>query len=127
MFVNSQGPIPALGLAFPDVLLTPPLAIPVPFPNTSLSPTAIPTGMPTFLMCMPAHNMLSIRPVTITGVGIGALDGTDFGPAEDILGSTNVFLTGPPATKMTMPTTQNLVNSFGLNISPSQVVMIVLA
>jgi hypothetical protein len=127
MFVNSQGPIPAIGFAFPDVLITPALGIPIPFPNVSMSPTAIPTAPTVLLMCMPAHNLLTIRPVTITGVGVGVLDGTDFGPGHDIMGSTNVFLCGPPANKMTMPTNQNLINAFGLNISPSQIVMIALA
>ena len=126
MFVNSQGPIPAIGFAFPDVLLVPPLDIPLPFPNVSMSPTAIPTCPNVLLMCMPAHNMTSIRPVSIDGPGIGAMSGTDFGPHEDIMGSTNLFLTGPPATKMTMPTNQNLINAHGIGISPSQVVMLAL-
>lgn len=127
MFVNSQGPIPAVGLAFPDVLLVPPLEIPVPFPNVSMSPTAIPTCFNVFLMCMPAHNLATERPVTITGVGAGAICGDDFGPGRDMMGSTNLFLGGPPATKMTMPTNQNLINAFGINISPSQVVVLCLA
>ncbi len=116
-----------MGMAFPDVLLVPPLEIPTPFPNVSLSSTAIPTCYNVFLMCMPAHNLTTIRAVTVTGVGMGALCGTDFGPAEDMMGSVNVFMGGPPATKMTMPTNQNLVNSFGANISPSQVVLMCLS
>jgi len=127
MFVNSQGPLPAIGMAFPDVLLVPPLEIPVPFPNVSLSPTAIPTVPNIFLMCMPAHNLATLRPVTVTGVGVGALCGSDFGPAHDMMGSTNVFFAGPPVTKMTMPTNQNLINAFGFNISPAQIVMMVLS
>ena len=127
MFVNSQGPIPATGFAFPDVLLVPPLEIPAPFPNVSLSPTAIPTCYNVFLMCMPAHNLTTIRPVTITGVGLGAICGDDFGPGHDLMGSTNLFLGGPPATKLTMPTNQNLINAFGFNVAPSQIVLLALA
>jgi hypothetical protein len=127
MFVNSQGPIPAMSLAFPDVLLVPPLEIPVPFPNVSLSPTAIPTCYTVFIMCMPAHNIATERPVTITGVGLGALCGDDFGPQENDMGSTNLFLGGPPAVKMTLPTMQNLINSFGFHLTPSQIVMLCLA
>jgi hypothetical protein len=127
MFVNSQGPIPGIGFAFPDVLITPALGIPIPFPNVSISMTAIPTAPNIFLMCMPAHNLITIRPVTVTGVGAGALCGSDFGPGHDIMGSTNLFLCGLPANKMTMPTNQNLINSFGLNISPTQIVMVALA
>jgi hypothetical protein len=76
---------------------------------------------------MPAHNLATIRPVTITGVGLGAICGDDFGPGHDLMGSTNLFLGGPPADKMTMPTNQNLINSFGVNISPSQVTVLCLA
>jgi len=127
MFVNSQGPIPGMSLAFPDVLLVPPLEIPVPFPNISMSPTAIPTCYTVFLMCMPAHNLATEREVTITGVGNGVMSGDDFGPQENMMGSTNLFLGGPPATKMTLPTMQNLTNAFGFHLTPSQTVMLCLA
>ena len=34
VFLNSQGPIPALGFAFPDVCLTPVVVpVPIPYPN----------------------------------------------------------------------------------------------
>ena len=126
MFVNSQGPIPGMSLAFPDVLLVPPLEIPGPFPNVSLSPTAIPTCYNVFLMCMPAHNIATERVVTITGVGLGIMSGDDFGPQENMMGSVTLFMGGPPATKMTLPTMQNLTNAFGFHLSPSQIVVICL-
>ena len=126
MFVNSQGPIPAMSLAFPDVLLVPPLEIPAPFPNVSLSMTAIPTCYNVFLMCMPAHNIATERVVTITGVGLGVMSGDDFGPQENMLGSFTLFMGGPPATKMTLPTMQNLTNAYGFHLSPSQIVVLCL-
>lgn len=127
MLVNSQGPAPAMGVAFPDLLLEPPFGEPVPLENTSLGPTAIPTCYNVFLMGMPAHNLATMRPVSIDGPGVGALCGADFGPARDMIGCTNLFLGGPPATKVAMPTNQNLVNAFGLNVSPSQFVLDCLA
>lgn len=126
MFVNSQGPIPAMSLAFPDVLLVPPLEIPAPFPNVSLSPTAIPTCYNVFLMCMPAHNIATERVVTITGVGLGVMSGDDFGPQENMMGSVTLFMGGPPATKMTLPTMQNLTNAYGFHLTPSQIVVLCL-
>jgi hypothetical protein len=126
MFVSSQGPIPAIGFAFPDVLLTPVILIPTPRPNVCLRPTAIPTCPNILLMCMPSHNLLAERPMSIDGPGIGVASGTDMGPATDIMGSTNLFLNGIPASKMIMPTMQNLTNSVGANISPSQIVMLAL-
>ena len=126
MFVNSQGPIPAIGFAFPDVLLTPIVLVPTPRPNVSMGPTAIPTCPNILLMCMPAHNLLTIRPLSIDGPGLGVMSGTDMGPAHDVMGSTNLLFNGVPANKMTMPTQQNATNSIGANISPSQIVMLAL-
>ena len=126
MFVNSQGPIPAMGFAFPDVLISPALGIPIPFPNVTMSVTAIPTCPNVLLMCMPAHNLATIRPLSIDGPGVGVMSGTDMGPAHDMMGSTNLLLNGMPADKMTMPTQQNLTNAYGMNISPSQIVMLAL-
>lgn len=127
MFANAQGPLPAMGFAFPDVLITPALGIPVPFPNVSLCYTAIPTVPNVFYMCMPAHNQITERAITTDGVGIGAASGTDMGPGTDILGSINYFVDCMPSTKMTMPTIQNLTNAPGIGITPAQIVLVTLS
>jgi hypothetical protein len=116
-----------MGFAFPDVLITPALGIPVPFPNVSMGYAAIPTVPNVFYMCMPAHNMLTERMPTIDGIGIGAASGTDMGPSRDLMGSTNYIVDCVPQTKMTMPTLQNLTNAPGINLSPSQTVLLTLS
>ena len=127
-FVNANGPMPAMNLAFPDVCNTPvgPVIVPVPYPNMTMSTTAIPTQARFLLMCMPAHNMTTIRPISMgdnAGLAMGIMSGMVMGPDAAMLGSTNLFIGGPPATKMGMPTKQNGAgpNAFGMSICPSQV------
>ena len=127
-FVNANGPMPALNLAFPDVCNTPvgPAIVPLPYPNITMSSTAIPTQMNFLLMCMPAHNMTTVRPISMgdnVGVSMGIMSGMVMGPDTAMLGSMNLFIGGPPATKMGMPTKQNGMspNAFGISLSPAQI------
>jgi hypothetical protein len=131
VFVNGNGPIPALDFAFPDVCKTPVLDIPVPipYPNTSLGPTAIPSQMTFFTMMMPSHNLATIKPITMgdqPGVELGVVGPFDMGATRHIMGSTNFFIGGPPCTKMTSPTGQNGLapNALGATITPAQIVLI---
>lgn len=128
MFVTSQGPAPAMDFAFPDVCRTPvgPAIVPIPYPNIALSNTAIPTQVKTCLMCMPAHNLATQKPLTNgdnAGIAMGMISNLDMGPAVAAMGSTNLFIGGMPAIKMTSPTKQNGVcpNAMGATLSPSQV------
>jgi len=128
MFVNGQGPAPAMNFAFPDVCLTPvgPVVVPIPYPNMSMSPTAIPSQVIVFTMCMPSHNLATITPMTLgdqPGVNLNPMSGLDMGLATNTMGSTNLFLGGPPATKLTSPTNQNGTGSFGVTISPAQTIV----
>jgi hypothetical protein len=134
VFVNGNGPIPSMDLAFPDVCKTPvgPVVVPLPYPNMTLGPTAIPTQMFVFTMMMPSHNMLTEKPLSLgdePGLLLGLIGPFDMGPTRHLFGSTNLFLGGPPATKMTSPTGQNGLapNAFGATITPSQVVLMCLS
>ncbi|MGY8669081.1 DUF4150 domain-containing protein [Bradyrhizobium sp. UFLA05-109] len=127
-FVNATGPMSAQDLGFPDVCNTPvgPAVVPTPYPNISLNTTGVPSQSRCLLMSMPAHNMKTVRTISSgdnAGVALGVISGTVMGPGRATKGSTNLFIGGPPATKMTMPTKQNgsSPNTFGLSISPSQI------
>ena len=125
MFAKSQGPIPGMDLAFPDVCKTPPFAIPIPYPNIALSMTAIPTVFNQFIMGMPAHNLMTMDAVSLgdmVGVMGGVVSQIIAGPSRHIMGSTNVFCGPAPATKMLDPTAQNGLapNAVGAMLSPSQ-------
>ena len=134
VFVNGNGPIPAVDLAFPDVCKTPvgPVVVPIPYPNTSLGPTAIPSQLTVFTMMMPSHNLLTVKPITQgddPGVLMGVVGPFDMGATRHLLGSFNLFIGGPPATKMTSPTGQNGLapNALGATISPAQPVFVSLS
>lgn len=134
MFVNAQGPMPGMNFAFPDVCLTPtPVGpIPIPYPNIAMTTTKVPTQFNTLIMCMPAHNLTTTGTISMgdnAGINLGVMSGMDMGPDRAMLGSFTLFLGGPPATKMTMPTQQNGLspNSFGMTLSPAQTLMLVLS
>ncbi|MDA9504540.1 hypothetical protein XI09_07255 [Bradyrhizobium sp. CCBAU 11386] len=119
--------MPAADHGFPDVCNTPtgPALVPVPYPNTTMNMTAIPTQSRCFIMCMPAHNMTTERAISMgdnAGVALGVVSGLVMGPGRAKAGSDNLSIGGSPATKMGMPTKQNGAspNVLGVSISPSQ-------
>lgn len=128
MFANTQ--MPGMDFAFPDVCLTPIVVpVPIPYPNFALAITAIPTQFETLILCMPAHNVATMKAISMgdnTGVEGGVASGTDMGPSRNIMFVTNVLMGGPPATKMLNPTLQNSTNMVGLSIVPSQPVVMML-
>jgi hypothetical protein len=127
-FVHGNGPMPALDFAFPDVCNTPipPVIVPVPYPNINMSTMGIPTQFRFLTMCMPSHNMTTVRAMSNgdnVGVSLGLMSGMVMGPGLAMGGSSNLFIGGPPATKMVMPAKQNGIgpNAFGISLSPAQI------
>ena len=134
MFVNGNGPMPGMDMGFPDVCKTPvgPAVVPLPYPNIALTPMAIPTQFTVFTMCMPSHNITTTIELTEgdePGLLMGMVSELDMGPAQNEMGSVNLFLGGPPATKLTSPTGQNGVvpNAPGVTLAPSQTVWLSLS
>lgn len=129
--VNSSGPIPALDSAFPDPCVTPlptplgPVPMTIPYPNLTLLVTAIVSQFKVFLMCMPAHNLTTVKPMSMgdtPGVLLGVASKMVMGPARHAMGSTNVFMGGPPCTTLLCPTSQNGMspNIAGMTLTVSQ-------
>jgi hypothetical protein len=125
MFANTQ--MMGMDLGFPDVLLVPPLEIPVPFANVAMGPIAIPTQFNVFTMAMPVHNLTTMIPVTVTGVGVGVASGTDFAPSRHLTGAFTALFGGAPVTRMTSMSLQNSTNCPGVRLVPSQPVLLVLS
>jgi hypothetical protein len=126
-FLNSSGPIPAPDFGGPDVCLTPvgPVVTPITYPNTQMAPVAIPTQFKVFTMCMPNHNQLTTKPISLgdqPGLLLGVASGFVMGPIRHLLGSIKLFLVGPPATKMLNPTGHNGMspNIPGATLAPTQ-------
>lgn len=126
-----------LNLAFPDVCLTPiptpvgPIPIPIPYPNLSMPMMAIPSQFKVFTMCMPNHNLLTIAPMSMgdfPGLMLNPLSGMVMGPTRHLLGSFKTFMGGLPATRLLSLSGQNgiLPGSFGLELVPCQIKMMVL-
>jgi hypothetical protein len=127
MFANCQ--MMGLDLAFPDVCKTPP-AIPIPYPNIALGPTAIPNAWNILFMCAPAHNLATVTPLTNgdnAGVTLGVISPSVMGPSRHVTGSFTVLLKGSPATRMTSLSVQNRSNALGMRIVPSQFKVLMLA
>ena len=126
MFVRSQGPLPGMDFAFPDVCLTPLVVpIPVPYPNIALCTASIPTVPNYFITGMPTHNLMTIGATSLGdlgGVGGGVASGVIAGPSRHVTGSSKYFIGPAPATRMLDPTAQNGMapNAAGVALAPSQ-------
>jgi hypothetical protein len=133
VFLNAQGPIPALGFAFPDVCLTPIVVpVPIPYPNFSMRPMSIPTQFTCYTMMMPNHNLLTMQPMTMgdnSGVNMGVASGMVMGPSQNYTCSFKVFQGAAPVTRMLDVSGHNGMspNMVGMSISPAQPLVMVLA
>jgi hypothetical protein len=115
-----------MDLSVPDVYLQPTPVGPIPVPLFSMGMRAneIPTCMNYLLMCMPAHNLMNMAPVSISGPGQGAASGMVCSATRNMKGSSKFFVGGAPVTRsMLDPTLQNGMspNSVGNTLAPSQI------
>ena len=130
-FVNCQ--MGGMNFAFPDVCLTPIVVpVPIPYPNLALPMTAIPTQFKVLTMGMPAHNLMTLVPMSLgdnAGVNLNPLSGMVMGPCRHLMGSFKTLFGGLPATKMLSPTGQNGMSpgAFGFSLAPSQVKVMALS
>lgn len=128
MFANSQ--MMGLDLAFPDVCLTPPVPVPVPYPNIAAGPMGVPAAYKTLFMCTPAHNLSTVIPMTNgdnAGLATGVASATVMGPSRHITAAFTVLVGGIPATRVTSMTLQNSTNIVGARMVPSQLKVLLLA
>ncbi|MBL0709112.1 MAG: DUF4150 domain-containing protein [Sulfurimonas sp.] len=126
----------AQNLALPDVCLTPTPTgpIPMPYPNISMTSTALPptTAMSILVDGTPSLNLMSEIPLSNgdeAGVNMGVASGMIMGPTSYTMGSETLFLEGVPGVKLTSQTGQNgtSMNAPGVCLTPSQAIMIVLS
>ena len=89
MFVNTQ--MAGMNFAMPDVCLTPipspagPIPTPMPYPNMALPMTAIPSQVKVFVLAMPAHNLMTVTPISNgdnAGVMSNPMSGMVMGPSH---------------------------------------------
>lgn len=128
MFANTQ--MMGVDFAFPDVCLTPPVPLPIPYPNIALGPMGVPAAYNILFSCMPAHNLSTMVPLSNgdnPGLALGVASGTVMGPSRPLTGAFTVLLDGMPATRLTSINIQNSTNMVGMRIVPSQVQVLLLA
>lgn len=133
MFIKTQ--FPALSLGFPDVCkILMPAPVPTPLPNLAISATAIPTVPNIFISGMPAHNLVTVTVVSTGNEasapgGGGVVSSMIVGAKRNLLGSFKVLYACLPVTRMLDMAIQNGVvsNTPGINLSPSQVKVLVLS
>ena len=126
-----------MNMAMPDVCLTPipspagPIPTPIPYPNIALPMMAIPSQFKVLILAMPAHNLMTITPMSNGdngGVMMNPMSGMVMGPCKHLMGSMKVLYGGLPVTKMLNPTGQNGMSpgAFGASLAPSQIKVMVL-
>jgi Domain of unknown function (DUF4150) len=128
MFANTQ--MMGLDLGFPDVCLTPPVPLPIPYPNLALGPMGVPAVYNVLFMCAPAHNLSTTIVMTNgdnAGIALGVASGTVMGPARHLTAAFTVLVGGMPATRLTSVALQNSTNCPGIRLVPSQIKVLLLA
>ena len=128
MFANTQ--MMGVDLGVPDVCLTPPVPVPVPYPDVALGPTAIPSQLKVLILAAPAHNLATVTPLTNgdnAGVALGVASGMVMGPSRHVTAAFTVLFGGMPTTRLTSVTIQNGTNVPGCRIVPSQPMVLLLA
>ncbi len=128
MFANTQ--MGGTNVATPDTCLTPPVAVPTPYANTSQTASGTPATYHILLAATPAHNLLTTVPTSNgdeAGTMTGCTSGTVMGPTRKTTASYTVLFGGTPATRMTSATMQNSTNSVGAALSPSQTKVLILS
>ena len=127
MFVSTFGM--GMSMAVPDVCMTPPFAIPAPFPNMGNNAMAVPTYFTIMINCMPELNITAMYAITNGDEGGtmgGVASGMFMGMGRATLGSQCVFVAGLPVWRQTAMTIQNLSNAPGVTLVPSQTVKLVM-
>lgn len=104
-------------LCFPDVCLTPPTGVPVPYVNIALDAAAVPFCVKTYFTFVNGLNQGSVVPLTL-GDQAGAMS-PFMGPGMVTVGNPKIFLEGLPAKNLTCPATGNNGIAFGASLLPS--------
>ncbi|KVN35060.1 type VI secretion protein [Burkholderia pyrrocinia] len=118
-----------MAIAPSDVCKTPPLAIPIPYPNIANKPEAVP-NVPTIIYCgSPVHNKNTIIPVTHSdepGSMGGVASGTVAALSINVTCSTLVIIQGAGQTRLTDSNATNNHNTIGTTVVPSQTIVLIL-
>lgn len=129
MFANTS--MGVMNMATPDACKTPPLAIPVPYPNIALSTMHVPNVLNVTIGGGTAENLLTAGTISNgddAGVMGGVVSSVFIGPDASTLGSTKVMMGPAFATHLTGMTAQNgkSPNAVGASLTPAQTCVMIL-
>lgn len=119
-----------MSMAVPDVCMTPPFAIPAPFPNMGNNAMAVPAYFTIMILGQPELNMGSMYAITNGDEGGtmgGVASGVFCGLGRPLMGSMVYNVGGMPSWRVTAPTLQNLTNAPGVSSVPSQTLKVVMS
>lgn len=101
-----------MNIGFPDPCATPPMGVPIPYPNLATHATATPFAVKTFFSFVNGLNMGSIIPLT-NGDQAGTMS-PFMGPSMATMGNPRIFVEALPALNLLCPTTgNNMINGLG--------------
>lgn len=107
-----------MNLCFPDVCLTPPMGVPVPYVNLALNAMAVPFAFKTFFSCVNALNMGSTVPLT-NGDPAGSMS-PFMGMGKTTMGNPKIFIEALPGSNLLCPATgNNFIAALGAVLIPS--------
>jgi hypothetical protein len=113
----------------PDVCLTPPVPVPVPYPNFAMGPMGVPAAYNVLFGGTPAHNLATTIPLTLgdqPGVALGVASGMVMGPSRRLTAMFTCLVDGIPATRLTSIGLHNGMNIVGVRVVPSQATVLLL-
>ncbi len=119
-----------MSMAVPDVCMTPPIAIPAPFPNIANNAMVIPSYFTIMILSQPELNLgaqYGMSSGDEGGTFGGVASGIFMGLGRPVMGSVVYFVGGMPSWRLTAPTLQNLTNAPGTTMVPSQTLKTVLS
>ena len=127
MFQNTS--MPGMDFGFPDTCWTPGILAgapgPLPYPNIATHAAGVPSQFKMLVMCMPAHNIGTIIPLS-NGDEAGCSPGgvvscLPMGMSTNTKCSVKVLEGGLPATRMLDTDSQNIINApTGMSLVPGQ-------
>jgi hypothetical protein len=127
MFADAQ--IGYMSFAIPDVCLTPPVPLPIPYPNFALGPIGVPAAYNILFGGTPAHNLATTIPLTLgdqPGIALGVASGMVMGPQRCLTAMFTCLVDGIPATRLTSIALHNGTNIVGIHIVPGQITVLLL-
>ena len=112
-----------------DTCKTPPVGVPAPFPNNAMNAVVVPSYFTVMILGQPWLTLGATWSVSVgdeAGTMGGVVSQVIVGPGRGIVGSTSHMVGGMPSFRTLDATLQNVANTSGTALIPSQTFVTVL-